>query len=117
MTALSDDKEFTNYVVDLMQSIGPVNAKRMFGGYGLFLDDLMFALISNGLLYLKADIENKDSFINNNLTAFTYMKKAKECKLAYYQAPEEVLEDSDIMHNWIQSSYAAALRAATKKSK
>lgn len=117
MTTLSDDKEFTNYILDLMQSIGAVYAKRMFGGYGIFLDDLMFALINNGLLYLKADIKNKDNFIKNDLTAFSYMKKGRKCKLSYFQAPEDALEASEMMHSWAQSSYDAALRAATKKTK
>ena len=112
-----NDKEFTNYIVDLMQSIGPVNAKRMFGGYGIFLDGLMFALVSDGLLYLKADTENKDNFIKNKLGVFTYMKKGKECHLSYFQSPEDALEDTDIMSNWANSSYAAALRAAEKKKK
>ena len=53
MTMSVDDKEFTNYIVELMQCIGPVNAKPMFGDYGIFLD---------GLLYLKADTENKENF-------------------------------------------------------
>ena len=110
-----DDKEFTNYIVELMQCIGPVNAKPMFGGYGIFLDGLMFALISDGLLYLKADTENKGSFIKNNLTTFTYMKKGKECHLSYFQSPEDALEDTNIMYSWAKPSYAAALRAAAKK--
>jgi len=115
MTVSNGDKEFTNYIVDLMQSIGTVSAKRMFGGYGIFLDGLMFALISNGLLYLKADAENKEIFIKNKLDAFSYMKKGKECHLAYFQSPENAIEDPDIMNSWAKASYAAALRAAAKK--
>jgi DNA transformation protein and related proteins len=117
MTISNDDKEFTHYIVDLMQSIGPVNARRMFGGYGIFLDGLMFALVSDGLLYLKADAENKENFIKNNLCAFSYMKKDKECHLSYFQSPEDALEDTDIMNSWAKASYAAALRAAAKKTK
>jgi len=117
MTISIDDKEFTNYIVDLMQSIGPVYAKRMFGGYGIFLDGLMFALISDGFLYLKADTENRENFIQNKLSRFTYMKKGKECHLSYFQSPEDALEEPEIMNSWAKSSYAAALRAAAKKLK
>jgi len=117
MTASKDDKEFTHYIVDLMQGIGPVNAKRMFGGYGIFLDGLMFALISDGLLYLKADTENKEDFIKHKLGAFSYIKKGKECHLSYFQSPEDALEDPEIMNSWARLSYAAALRTATKKIK
>ncbi|MBL4693369.1 MAG: TfoX/Sxy family protein, partial [Magnetovibrio sp.] len=30
--------EFQGYVVELLEPIGPVQAKRMFGGAGLYLD-------------------------------------------------------------------------------
>jgi len=116
MSLSRSNKEFTNYIVDLMQSIGPVYAKRMFGGYGLFLDGLMFALINDDLLYLKADAKNKVNFIKHNLGAFSYIKKGKVCSLSYFQSPEDALEDSDIMHSWAEASYNAALRAATKKT-
>ena len=47
MPSSPEEKEFTSYVVDLMQSIGPVNAKAMFGGYGIFLEGLMFGLVAD----------------------------------------------------------------------
>jgi len=115
MPLSSEDKEFAQYVVDLMQSIGPVNAKRMFGGYGVFLDGLMFALIADGLLYFKVDKENQSQFIENDLPPFTYFKKDKECKMSYYLSPEDALEDADIMNTWGNAAYAAALRAAAQK--
>ncbi len=50
MPASKKEKEFTSYIVDLMQSIGPVSAKRMFGGYGIFLKGVMFAIIVESAL-------------------------------------------------------------------
>ncbi len=46
MPVSNQEKEFVTYVVDLMQSIGPVRAKAMFGGHGIFLERLMFGLIA-----------------------------------------------------------------------
>ena len=43
------DKEFVSYVVELMQSIGPVRAKGMFGGHGIFLEELMFGLVADNI--------------------------------------------------------------------
>lgn len=106
--------EFASYVVELMQSLGPVQAKAMFGGYGIFLDDLMFALVTNNLLYLKADKETQSEFKSRGLEAFTYNKKDKTLKMSYYQAPEETLEDSDEMNVWANKAFNAALRAASK---
>ena len=100
-----------------MQSIGPVRAKRMFGGHGIFLDDLMFALIADDVLYLKADKETENDFKTKDLDAFTYNKKNKTLSMSYYQAPEEALEDNNEMQLWANKAYSAALRAASKKRK
>jgi DNA transformation protein len=115
MPASNVEKEFVHYVVDLMQSIGPVRAKGMFGGYGLFLEDLMFGLIANSTLYLKADKQTENAFKDKGLEVFTYHKQGREFRMSYYQAPEEALEDGEEMNVWANRAYAAALRAAAKK--
>lgn len=111
------EKEFTTYIVDLMQSIGPVNAKAMFGGYGIFLDGLMFGLIADNVLYLKVDQETESDFKALGLEPFMFNKKGKEIKMSYYQAPEEALEDGEEMKLWAGKAYSTALRAAAKKQK
>ncbi|MBE9560546.1 MAG: TfoX/Sxy family protein [Proteobacteria bacterium] len=117
MPISNETQEFVNYVVDLMQLIGPVMAKRMFGGHGIFLDGLMFGLIADGILYLKADKGNETEFIDRGLEAFKYSKKGKEYSMSYYQAPDEALEDSEVMNHWANTAYNTALKAATKNHK
>ena len=114
---MSNDNAFTSYVVELMQSVGPVRAKRMFGGYGIFLDALMFGLIADNVLYLKADKETEAEFKSRGLDAFTYNKKDKILTMSYYQAPDETLEDRDEMNDWANKAYGAALRATSKRHK
>lgn len=115
MPASNKEKEFVSYVVELMQSIGPVSAKGMFGGHGIFLEGFMFGLVAYSTLYLKADKETESEFTSRGLEAFSYNKKGKEFKMSYYQAPEEVLEDAEEMNFWATQAYSAALRAASKK--
>jgi len=117
MPISEEQKEYVTYVVELMQTIGPVQAKGMFGGHGLFLDGLMFALIGDNMLYLKVDKESEDEFKAKGLEPFSYIKNGKEYNMSYYQAPEEALEDSDEMKSWATKAYDAALRAASKKRK
>ena len=117
MISKSQDDEFVALVVDLMQSIGPVGSKRMFGGFGIFLQDLMFGLIADNELYLKVDAANLDDFEELGLRPFSYNKNGTEMKMSYYQAPEEVLEDSEAMNRWAGIGYGAALRAAARKQK
>lgn len=115
MPVAKADKEFVSYLLELMQSIGPVTARRMFGGHGIFLDGLMFGLVSGGELYLKTDKESEGEFVDKGLQPFVYCKKGKPFKIAYYQAPAEALEDRAEMNLWGNKAYASALKAAALK--
>ncbi len=117
MQASNVEKEFVSYVVELMQSIGPVRSKGMFGGHGIFLGELMFGLVADSTLYLKADKETENAFKEKGLEAFTYQKKGKKLEMSYYQAPEEALEDGQEMNFWANKAYSTALRAASKRRK
>ena len=55
-------REFAITLVELLAALGAVTAKRMFGGFGLYLDGLMFALIADDVLYVKADAANRAAF-------------------------------------------------------
>jgi len=48
MTATAD---FADYAVELLGAAGRVAARRMFGGYGLYCDGVMFALIADDVPY------------------------------------------------------------------
>jgi len=115
MPVSNEEQAFVTYVVELMQSTGPANAKRMFGGYGIFLDGVMFALVADNVLYLKADKEIENEYKDRDLEAFTYNKNGKEIRMSYFQAPEEALENIEVMNAWANKAYGAALRAASKK--
>lgn len=117
MPTSPEEKEFTAYIVDLMQSIGPVSAKAMFGGYGIFLEGLMFGLVVDGVLYLKVDKKTENEFKAKGLEPFTCNMKGKDIKMSYYEAPEEVLEDDEEMNFWATKAYGTALKIASKKRK
>ncbi|MFT6311306.1 MAG: DNA transformation protein [Porticoccus sp.] len=46
--------EYLSRLADDLQILSIVSAKPMFGGHGLFLNGLMFALVTNNAVYLKA---------------------------------------------------------------
>lgn len=114
MPLAPEEIAFKNYIVELMQSIGLVSAKAMFGGYGIFLNGVMFALIADRVLYFKVDSISEGKFKAKGLEPFTYSKQGKSFKMSYYQAPEETLEDIKEMKSWAQKAYDSALRAKEK---
>ena len=112
---MADQREFANHIVDLLDAFGSVEVKRMFGGFGIFHQDLMIGLVSDGAFYLKADAQSKSHYEDEGLTRFSYFKKDRECFLSYYLAPEKFFEDSDESVRWATLAYNSALRAANKK--
>lgn len=110
---MSKDDEFIAFLLDPLQLMGPVVARRMFGGAGLFLDDLMFGLVSDRVLYLKVDSVSQPDFEALGLPPFQYPRAGKMINLSYHQAPEQCIDDSDALVDWANRAYAAARR--TKK--
>ncbi len=111
---MSAEREFATHVVDLLDRFGPCDAKRMFGGYGIFRQGLMFALIADGNLYLKADAETRERFVAEGAEPFSYFKQGKEYRLSYYLAPDAFFEDRDAAVAWARLAFDAALRAPRK---
>ena len=112
---MQEDTGFIGYVVELMAPFGDVSARRMFGAYGIFRGDLMFGIVADETLYLKADASNRREFKARGLDPFMYYKKGKPAYLSYYAAPEEALENPADMLVWAEKSFAAAIRSGTKK--
>lgn len=114
---MSEAKEFATHIVDLLSPFGPCEARRMFGGFGIFHQGLMFGLIADGSLYLKADDKSRDLFEAEGSEAFTYYKKDKPYQLSYYLAPEAFFEDSEACIDWARIAFDAALRNPNKSKK
>ena len=115
MPISQEEKEFAEHVVDLSQSIGPVYSKRMFGGFGIFLEGLMFGLVTDNVYYIKVDEETRSEFEELGLEPFTYLKAGKKMSLGFLQAPEEAMESIEVMAEWANKGFDAAVRAAAKK--
>jgi DNA transformation protein len=109
--------EFVEYLHEIFEQFGPIRSRRMFGGFGIYRDSLMFALVANDQLYLKADVEVASYFARLQLPAFEYVKNGKTTRLSYYLAPAEILEDPEQAAIWARRSYEAALRANARKPK
>ncbi|HYF85971.1 TfoX/Sxy family protein [Azospirillum sp.] len=65
--------EYVATLCEMMASLGDVRARRMFGGYGLSIDGLTFALVADETLYFKADDVNRSAFAELGLEPFRPM--------------------------------------------
>ena len=114
---MSENAAFADHIVDLLVDFAKVEAKRMFGGFGIFREGLMFGLIADGSLYLKADDQNRSIFEDQGLSPFIYYKGDKPFQLSYYLAPESFFEDEQETQYWAGLGWEAALRAPKKKKR
>lgn len=107
--------EFVTFVIEQMSFIHGLRARGMFGGYGIFQNDCMFALIIEDQLYFKADAITRSEFEAKGLNPFTYAARGKLVEVQYFEAPPEVFDEIDEMQNWPHKALTVAMKA--KKSK
>jgi len=81
----------------------------------VYLDGLMFAIVSEDTLYLKADEMNRIEFEQAGCEIFGYARKGKRATLNFFRAPEDAMESPELMLPWARTAYAAALRTNAKK--
>lgn len=107
--------EFTDWTVDQLAPLGEVTSRRMFGGVGLYLDGLFFALIDDDVLYLKVDDQNRERFEAAGMGPFR--PYGDERSMQYYPPPPDIVEDREALCEWAASAVDAARRAAVSKRK
>jgi len=101
---------------ELFAAFGPVAVRRMFGGAGIFADGTMFALVHDGVIYLKADAHNAPAFERENLGPFTYLRRGERASLSSYRRmPDRLYDDPDELAIWARAAFAAARGGRTRK--
>jgi DNA transformation protein len=102
-------RQYVEYVLDQLESFGPVVSKRMFGGIGLYSDELFFGLIDNDILYFKVDDLTRPAYLKAKSKGFDPYGDGN-ASLNYYSVPVKVLEDHDKLKDWAATAVEAARR-------
>ena len=107
------DTDFGDWVREHLAALGPLEIKRMFGGAAVYANGLIFALLDDGVIWLKADEINAPRLADAGARQFTYpAKDGKVMTMAYWSLPETALDDPDEAVDWARQSIDAALRKA-----
>jgi DNA transformation protein len=105
-----------DYLRDLFSSFRPVTVRRMFSGAGIFVDGVMFALVVDDIIYLKAGEDNAADFDREDLSPFQYRaKNGRRAVMSYRKMPERLYDDPDELAQWASRSLAIAQRKAIPK--
>lgn len=112
--AVSD--EYKEFVAEQLESLGPVRIRNMFGGAGVYLDDLMFGLIAGETLFLKADDRNRPDFEVEEMGPFLYEPPSgKTVAMSYYEMPERLYDAPGELVLWARKALDAALAGKSAK--
>ena len=120
---MATDDGFHAFVKELFAGMGPVQIRRMFGGAGVFRDGLMFGLLADDTIHIKAN----DDVLKNELIAegsgpFVWIpasgpRKGEQVDLGYWRLPDAALDDPDEAVKWGRKAFALAKAKAAAKPK
>jgi DNA transformation protein len=112
---------FLSFVREQCEVVGPVNVRRMFGGAGIYASGVMFGLVADDVLYLKADDTTASRFRDEGCEPFTYQPKpgkpGKAVRMSYFRVPERLYDDPEDFAVWARNALAVAQGAWAAKSK
>ncbi len=113
---MANSPAFVVHALDLLSLAGPVEARRMFGGHGLYTVGVMFGLLDDDELFLKTDAETRARFVEAGCKAWVYPRRdGRVEQTSYFQPPDGAHEEPEAMLPWARLAMDAALRARAEK--
>lgn len=113
---MSNTPEFVAHALDLLAPLGFVEARRMFGGHGLYARGVMFGILDDEELFLRADDEARPAFTAAGCRQWSYQTKKGPVAGDLWRPPDEAHEDPEAMRPWAELGLAAAVRKAAARA-
>jgi len=106
---INQSKKRISQSQQLFASLGNIRSRSQFGGYSLSANGIMFALISDGELYLRATLENEKQFCLMGMESLIYRKRGIPISLRYFKVGERLWKDPDCLVHLAKSSLEGML--------
>jgi DNA transformation protein len=107
---MANDPGGLAHLHELLEPLGTIVSRAMFGGHGLYCDGVFFALVADDALYLKVDAETEADFVAAGCAPFVYTGQAEPITMSYWSVPAQALDNSDELLPWARLALAAASR-------
>ena len=112
---MPQNTEYLQYVLEQLDGLHGVVSRRMFGGAGLYQDEVFFGLLFRGTLYFKVNDTNRADYESRGMGRFQPYPDKPYLSFTYYEVPADILEDREELTSWARRSIAAALALAAEK--
>src|SRR3990167_5957242 len=98
-------KKRLSYIMTHLTPHGPITARAMFGGYGIYWKKTIFATLVGETLYFRVNTSNEKDFDSYASKPFIYEgKQRRPVVLPYRELPEEILVDAKTLPKWIKKA-------------
>lgn len=82
---------------NFLSSLGTISSRSQFGGYGVMVDNVMFAVVAEGELYLRANARSEAEFVARGMLNFIYTKRGIPVVLRYYRVDSELWQNLSLL--------------------
>jgi TfoX/Sxy family transcriptional regulator of competence genes len=107
---MASDQKFIDFIIDQIDIPGQVIYKKMFGEYGLYFGDKLFALVCDNKLYVKPTLSGR-AFIKDAVETPPYPGAKPQFLI------EEKLEDRDWLKKLVNITVKELPEPKPKKKK
>jgi len=104
----SKDDSFRDFVLDQLSGLEDVEARRMFGGFGLYQDETFFGIVHRGRLYFKVDESTVGEYRKRKMKPFR--PNARQSLKSYFQVPVDIMEDAGQLCEWAMKAVRCRLK-------
>jgi DNA transformation protein len=102
--------DFRDFVLEQLNRLAPTTGRPMFGGVGLYVDDVIVGLIDDDTLYFKVDDATRPAF--EAAGGMPFQPFGPDTKpMGYYTVPAEAVDDAEALAPWFERARAAAAGA------
>lgn len=110
------DKPILKDSMTLFESLGKIKSRSMFGGFGLFADETMFALVVNDQLHIRADKHTSKEFEQKGFQPYIYKKRGFPVVTKYFSLTDDVSNNPDAILKMAKTSLSYAKEEKAEQS-
>ena len=96
---MASKQKFVDFIIEQINASGQVSYKKMFGEYGLYFNDKLFALVCDNKLYIKPTISGRE-----------YIKDVVEAPPYPGAKPSFLIEEKFEDRDWLKKLVALTVK-------
>jgi len=97
---------FKDFIIDQLSACGGIQARSMFGGWGIYQDQTFFGIIHKERVYFKTNFQTAEKYRAEGMDSF--QPNPKQNLKNYFEVPLNVLESPLELKEWAEEAIQIA---------